>query len=108
MSKSKTVKDIIVEYLKANGFDGLCGDGCGCDIDHLAPCESDCTGCKPAYKTKCLGKQCKNPCYAYCEAGKTDCFMAEKTEEHTPCQQCGEAQDVTCAECEAIQERDQK
>lgn len=33
-----TVKEIVVAYLKENGFDGLCGDECGCGIDELAPC----------------------------------------------------------------------
>ena len=47
-----TVKDIIADYLKKNGFDGLCDYDCGCGLDDLFPCESEarCLGCEPAYK----------------------------------------------------------
>jgi hypothetical protein len=36
----KTVKLIVADWLKANGFDGLCNPdaGCGCLIGDLAPC----------------------------------------------------------------------
>jgi hypothetical protein len=40
----KTVKDIVREYLLANGADGLCTDDCGCSVDDLAPC-GDCSDC---------------------------------------------------------------
>lgn len=46
-----TVKQIITEYLKAHGYDGLCSHGlCGCDIGDLAPCQCDASHCVPAYK----------------------------------------------------------
>lgn len=52
------VKKIITEYLKANGYDGLCNPDlpCGCGLDNLFPCE-DCelimATCQPAYKFDC-------------------------------------------------------
>jgi hypothetical protein len=52
-------KEIVVEYIKKNGFDGLfCSDvSCGCGLDDLAPCSCDMSGCEPAYafKSKCKG-----------------------------------------------------
>ena len=49
-----TVKDIVTKYLKDNGYDGLCGDACGCGLDNLFPCELNdggyYSGCEPAYK----------------------------------------------------------
>ena len=48
------VRDIVKEYLIANGYDGLydpLGD-CGCIIDDLFPC--DVSGmCCPGYKVPC-------------------------------------------------------
>lgn len=53
----KTVKEIIQEYLAANGFDGLAGsniDGCcGCGLDDLMPCGRGIDECKPAHKVFC-------------------------------------------------------
>ena len=46
-----TVREIILEYLTTNGFDGLCTDECGCSVDDLAPCCSECVmDCVPARK----------------------------------------------------------
>ena len=48
-----TVKEIVADYLKTNGFDGLCRENCGCGLDNLFPCEFDgdmFSGCEPAYK----------------------------------------------------------
>ena len=49
---SKTVEQILSEYLKKHGYDGLCRDECGCDLDHLAPCMDYCLDCRPGYKVK--------------------------------------------------------
>jgi hypothetical protein len=46
----KTVLDIVSEYLKANGFDGLTDDDeCGCTLGDLAPCGECICNCFPAY-----------------------------------------------------------
>lgn len=47
------VKEIIKKYLIENGYDGLYGDDCGCDLDDLIPCDNDCSMCEPGYKHKC-------------------------------------------------------
>ena len=57
-----TVKDIVILYLHQNGFDGLCGDECGCGIDEIILCEAYCMECQPAYKTECNPSTCNHPC----------------------------------------------
>jgi hypothetical protein len=57
-----TAKEIIEKHLKENGFDGLCGDECGCALGDLMPCEYGGKDCVPAFlynpikdaETKCL------------------------------------------------------
>ena len=44
-----TVKEIIINYLKKNGYDGLCGDSCGCGLNDFQPCDEDFGNCEPAY-----------------------------------------------------------
>jgi len=47
-----TLKEIIVDYLTTNGFDGVCNCSvpCGCSIEDF-PCWEECvTECEPAYK----------------------------------------------------------
>ena len=49
-----TIKEIITEYLKENGFDGLFFPGeCACRADDLAPCENILPGCQPGYLGPC-------------------------------------------------------
>lgn len=50
-----TVKEIMREWLKSHGYDGLCNPGyCGCDLDDLMACCNDSvTMCEPAYKRRC-------------------------------------------------------
>jgi hypothetical protein len=46
-----TVQEILVEYLEANGFDGLVFPGeCGCSIDDLLACGENFHHCEPGYK----------------------------------------------------------
>ena len=49
------VRGIIIEFLTANGYDGLADDECGCGIDDLAPCGGTCIplDCEPAYRWRC-------------------------------------------------------
>lgn len=50
----RDVKEIVAQYLKACGLDGLYNEvGCGCDLSDLMPCDSPCDRCEPAYKTYC-------------------------------------------------------
>jgi hypothetical protein len=44
------VQEILIEVLKANGFDGLCYDECGCLLADLAPCCCIHPDCWPGYR----------------------------------------------------------
>jgi len=46
-----TVMDIVDQYLRANGFDGLFSDNgkCGCVVDDLAPCGELQQDCRAGY-----------------------------------------------------------
>ncbi len=45
-----TLKEIVLEYLKKNDYDGLFRNGeCGCKTDDLMPCEGVCDTCEPGY-----------------------------------------------------------
>ncbi len=50
-----TVKDIVIAYLVAHGYDGLYSSGeCGCKTDDLMPCLHDAIGdCRPGYFQPC-------------------------------------------------------
>ena len=74
-------KEIVVEYLKANGFDGLAGEGCGCSIEDFGCCDESFGDCVPAYARKCIGEQCAHSCDAYDGAELTSCFSTEKPRE---------------------------
>ena len=52
------VREIITEYLEANGYGGLYADECGCLIGDLFPCDGPCDDCKPGYKVPCDPKTC--------------------------------------------------
>lgn len=70
-----TVKEIVIEYLKENGYDGLCNNSCGCGIDDLFPCSFENTDiCETAYKVACKG--CEGEGCAY---GIFECFSKIKT-----------------------------
>jgi len=51
------VKEIVTDYLKANGYDGLYNADveCGCDLNDLMPCGGYTGCCKPGYKVDCEG-----------------------------------------------------
>jgi hypothetical protein len=59
-----TIREIIVEYLRQHGYDGLCKDSCGCGLDDLAPCGGDPMDCQPAHKRKCDCENCDSACDA--------------------------------------------
>ena len=46
------ISDIVRKYLTDNGFDGLCGAGCGCHMDDICPCggEGNFLECIPGHE----------------------------------------------------------
>ena len=73
-----TVKEIVVEYLEKNGFDGLCnnygycvGDNCGCKKDEIYLCDNFSQVCEPAYIVKTdVCPLCKE--YEFCMSQEKD------------------------------------
>ena len=52
-------REIIKQYLIANGYDGLYSFDCGCTVDDIAPCSDSCFyDCKAGYKTPCDPETC--------------------------------------------------
>lgn len=58
----RAVRNIVVDYLIKNGYEGLVEpDGeCGCGLDDLFTCDSEnIEGCQPGYKIPCnCGEGC--------------------------------------------------
>ena len=53
------VRAIVAEWLKANGYDGLYTDNCGCEVDDLMPCANDgSANCRAGYKIPCRPETC--------------------------------------------------
>lgn len=53
-----TVRKIVIEYLKAHGYDGLYNqhEPCACEVENLIPCSGmDIEDCKPGDKEECPG-----------------------------------------------------
>jgi len=68
-----TVREIIADYLKQNGYDGLHSHwednrygGCACRLKNLFYCGEACHDCEPAYAHN-LGSCKKCPYYDKCE-----------------------------------------
>ena len=51
------IRQIIEQWLRANGCDGLTTVDCGCEVDDLMPCDGECiANCKAGYKVSCPGE----------------------------------------------------
>ena len=46
---SLTIRQIVEERLRKDGFDGLCCEGCGCRVGVLMPCDDPVMECRPGY-----------------------------------------------------------
>jgi len=44
------IRDIVTKWLKANYYNGLVGEICGCGLGDLMCCDGSCDNCKPAYR----------------------------------------------------------
>jgi len=73
-----TVKEIVHDWLKEHGYDGLCSDCCGCGLDELFPCdEGGCADCVPGHLTR----ECDD---TECEWYGVSHFHAMKQKENKP------------------------
>lgn len=78
------VKEIVADYLAANGYDGLVNPdtGCGCDLEDLIACGSVWeTSCKPGYKIPC-NAGCGEYKYCITEEKQRGCQLDERQFEH--------------------------
>ena len=73
--KVTSVGEIVQEYLRANGYDGLAGENCGCGVDDLFACGENCLDCNPAYHILSNCVNCDTKCCA--EGNVEACYMAE-------------------------------
>lgn len=62
MDEKMTVKEIVIEHLKANGYDGLFNewDKCACKLDDFIPCPAEkVIDCEAGYLKPCdCGEDC--------------------------------------------------
>lgn len=79
-NEAPTAKEIVEDYLRVNGYDGLCDPdaGCGCGLDDLCPCGVEIGGCVPAYLVR---KNCAD-CVARNESlDEVECYTTKRPEE---------------------------
>lgn len=59
-----SIRDIVREYLKTNGYDGLYNpETCACEVDALMPCDEPSMGeCSPGYKVSGCEEWCGMGC----------------------------------------------
>ncbi|MFA5174681.1 MAG: hypothetical protein WC438_05865 [Candidatus Pacearchaeota archaeon] len=71
----KTVTEIITDYVKSVGGDGLCNTffRCGCGYDDI-PCDSNFSDCVPAKKTLCSECKEERPCEIQEEWDCDECY----------------------------------
>lgn len=76
------VIEVIKEYAKANGYDGLVGNECGCSFEDLAPCGGDCSACSFGYVCPCetCEPEFKENCNAFNAGDFDDMVLPEKCE----------------------------
>jgi hypothetical protein len=79
---AKTVTEIVTDYLKSIGADGLCNDNdidpCGCQIGSLTFYDCAPYGCYPAKKVNCKEKDCPSCENIRCEGFKPGAYLMWK------------------------------
>lgn len=77
------VRGIIINFLKANGYDGLVNleAECGCGLDELNLCDGPCVDCEPAYRwATCDGCKALEGEDGFCEWEGLGCYRTVKQE----------------------------
>lgn len=83
-NKQITVKDMVLEYLKTNGYDGLAGEDCCCELsDLMSVCEYS-EKCVAGHKVTCKecekNKECKYRKEMYFREPYSWCMVSGKRE----------------------------
>ena len=78
-----SIREIVIEYLSAHGFDGLCRENCGCRIEDLMPGMADecpCQDCEPGHAiASCDVCPAGDNCDYYGE-GRGDCIARKESD----------------------------
>lgn len=75
------VREIVAEYLKKNGYDGLYQDECGCPTDRLMPCNGESIEtCTSGYRHKLPCIDCPSLCDDDGYGGYAICTHPTKSE----------------------------
>jgi len=80
-----TVREILVDWLKANGYEGLSNprQACGCEVDDLELCAAVGEECEAGHKVPCDPETCE---------ADGDCpwhMVPGRKEADPPCRDCG-------------------
>jgi len=57
-----TLKEIVKQWIKERGFEGLWREGCACKLDNLMPCSEPGEDCEAGYEAPCDGTCDDGPC----------------------------------------------
>ena len=68
--KTLTVGEIVAEYLRANGYGGLCMEDCGCTLDDLVQCGEIGIDCQAGIEV--TGAEAKKRGYDYLDYSDDD------------------------------------
>lgn len=79
---NRDLRTYLTGKLRADGYGGLCGDGCGCALDDLMACETPMLDeCGPGYLHLCRGcphAGTDNACPIYDESSSDYCIGPTK------------------------------
>ncbi|HDY90020.1 MAG TPA: hypothetical protein ENH82_18105 [bacterium] len=76
------IREIVTEWLKNNGYDGLVNDDCGCNVSDLMLCDEPSINCEAGHQRYCNG--CKIECEDREEYEIGGCVMEGKKKPN-PC-----------------------
>jgi len=81
VQEPENAKEILVDWLKAHGYDGLhCEDQCGCNLQDLGCCEGSFLDCEPGHLMPC---DCGGGC-SYHIGPKCADILAPRQDAQTP------------------------
>ncbi len=80
-----TTAEIVADWLRAHGYDGLAGEDCGCALDDLMPCGEIHLDCVAGHQVLGCTSDCGRRCDYHIVAGE----CADGLETIQACDVCG-------------------